>query len=161
MRRYTLACVAPEVPDGGSYHHLDEAMLAADAHFEVYDREEGRYVGGPFSHEERAEWLQDLHIRKACELADKGGLGPLMMRRGPGGGKSVVQNLAAFRYAAFHLLGHEQHDVLLCGGPLAGEYAVWADDMTALYPNGERLSRYELLDDPRAAGWIREDWVVG
>ena len=155
--RYILLCVAPEIPNGGSYHHLDEAMLAADANFEVYDREEGRYVGGPFSREEWLEWLRDKHIRQACEMADKGGMGPMLVRRGPGGGKGVVQNLAAFRYAAFHLLGHEEHEVLCVGGPLAGQYLTWLDDMTGLYPDGRSFGHYAVSSDPRLAEYVHEE----
>ena len=39
MGRYRLICVAPEVPDNGTYDDLDEAIVYSDANFEVYDTE--------------------------------------------------------------------------------------------------------------------------
>lgn len=36
-KRYRLVCVAPEMPDNGSYDDLDEAIYHSDGNYEVYD----------------------------------------------------------------------------------------------------------------------------
>lgn len=44
MARYRLICVAPGVPDRGSFDSLDEAIVNSDAHFEVYDSHTDQWV---------------------------------------------------------------------------------------------------------------------
>jgi predicted kinase len=44
-KRYRLICVAPDVPDRGSYDDLDEAMANSDANFEVYDSQTREWLG--------------------------------------------------------------------------------------------------------------------
>lgn len=60
-KRYRLICVAPEVPDLGSYDSLDQAIANSTPNYEVYDTVWKRYVEvGPEDFKEARARLASL-----------------------------------------------------------------------------------------------------
>jgi|ERR1039458_3350373 hypothetical protein len=158
MKRYRLICVAPEVPDAGSYDDLDEAIVAAGSspNWEIFDEEDNQWVPMPCCWEEVMEARSKLLIKQSIRRADLGGLGPLLMQRYHSGNESSnhlptrEDALAAIRYALHHLPCHEEHDVLCIDGPLCGEYVEWPTDALELHVGD---GHYILRRDFRTAAW--------
>jgi hypothetical protein len=63
--RYRLICVA-DLPDKGATDDLDEAVVASDAHYEVYDTVRGAYVG--VSLEDYEESIAQLKARGRADV---------------------------------------------------------------------------------------------